>query len=222
MAFEAQSVKLSYDNSSLLSEKDSVMIEYRSFKKQYGEDGNVLMVGIKNPNIFNYDQFVAWYDLGNTIRAIDGVQDVISMTRGINLVKNEVIHQFDYVPLVVKRPTSQSEVDSLKNTILGLRFYEGMLYNPKTQASLMAITLDKTKLNDRSRIALVAGIVKAADTYRIQNNVEIHYSGMPYIRTITMQKVKHELFLFILMSIAIAATIMFMFFKSMKVVLSSL
>ena len=50
MAFEAQSVKLSYDNSSLLSEKDSVMIEYRSFKQQYGEDGNVLMVG-KDPMV---------------------------------------------------------------------------------------------------------------------------------------------------------------------------
>ena len=222
MAFEAQSVKLSYDNSSLLSETDSVMIEYRSFKKQYGEDGNVLMVGIKTPDIFRYDQFVAWYDLGNSIRAIDGVQDVISITRGINLIKNEVIHQFDYAPLVIRRPKTQTEVDSLKNKILGLKFYEGMLYNPKTHASLMAITLDKNKLNDRSRIALVANIVKTADAYRLQNKVEIHYSGMPYIRTITMQKVKHELFLFILMSIGIAATIMFMFFKSVKVVLSSL
>ena len=76
-----------------------------------------------------------------------------------------------------------------------------MLYNPKTHAALMAITLDKKKLNDRSRIALVASIQKTADAYQQLNKVEIHYSGMPYIRTITMQKVKHELFLFILMSI---------------------
>ena len=222
MIFKAQEVKLSYDNSSLLSEKDSVMIKYQNFKNQYGEDGNVLMLGIKNPDIFKYDQFIEWYDLANTIRSIDGVQDVISMTRGINLIKNEVIHQFDYYPLVTFRPKTQLEVDSLKKLILGLRFYEGMLYNPKTQASLMAITLDKKKLNDRSRIALVANIVKSAEAYKSKTNVEIHYSGMPYIRTITMQKVKRELFLFILMSIAIAATIMFLFFKSMKVVLSAL
>jgi uncharacterized protein len=222
MAYKAFNVKLSYDNSSLLSDKDSVMAEYQKFKKQYGEDGNVLMIGIKDPDIFQLNHFNGWFDLGNSIREIEGVQEVISMTRGINLVKNDSTHQFDYAPLVKQRPATQSEVDSLRNTILGLKFYEGMLHNPRTKASLMAITLDKTKLNDRTRIALVANIVKAAEAFRQQNNVEIHYSGMPYIRTITMQKIKHELFLFILMSIAIAAAIMLLFFKSMKVVLSSL
>lgn len=222
MALEAQRVKLSYDNTSLLSVKDSAMIEYQQFKSQYGEDGNVLMIGIKNPQIFNLDQFNQWYDLGNSIRAIDGVQEVVSMTRGINLVKNEKTHQFDYFPLVEQRPSSQQEVDSLKNTILGLKFYEGLLFNPRTNAALMAITLDKNKLNDRTRITLVANIVKTATAYQNQSKVEIHYSGMPYIRTITMQKVKQELFLFVLMSMAIAALIMLLFFKSMKVVLSSL
>lgn len=222
MSYKALDVKLSYDNSSLLSNKDSVMAEYLNFKEQFGEDGNVLMIGIKDPNIFQLDHFNAWYDLGNTIRAIDGVQEVVSMTRGINLVKNEQTHQFDYLPLVKNRPASQQEVDSVKNTITSLKFYEGMLYNSKTNAALMAVTLDKNKLNDRSRIALVDNISKAAEAYRQQNKVEIHFSGMPYIRTITMFKVKRELLIFILMSIAIAATIMYLFFRSMKVVLSSL
>ena len=222
MAFEAQKVKLSYDNTSLLSTSDSAMIDYQKFKAQYGEDGNVLMIGIRNPDIFRLEQFNAWYDLGDSVRAVNGVQEVVSITRGINLFKNEATHQFDYFPLVKKRPTSQQEVDSLKNTILGLKFYEGILYNPRTNASLMAITLDKKKLNDRSRIALVANIVNAATVYQNKSKIEIHYSGMPYIRTITMQKVKRELFLFVLMSMAISALIMLMFFKSMKVVLSSL
>ena len=222
LAFEAQSVKLSYDSASLLSARDSAIIDYQKFKAQYGEDGNVLMIGIKNPEIFRFDQFTAWYDLGDSIRAINGVQEVVSMTRGINLVKNEATHQFDYFPLVKQRPTTQQEVDSLKNKILSLKFYEGLLYNPRTNAALMAITLDKKKLNDRTRIALVANIVKAATLYGKKNSVEIHYSGMPYIRTITMQKVKQELLLFVLMSMAIAALIMLLFFKSMKVVLSSL
>jgi len=222
MAFEAQKVKLSYDNTSLLSTSDSAMIDYQKFKAQYGEDGNVLMIGIRNPDIFRLEQFNAWYDLGDSVRAVNGVQEVVSITRGINLFKNEATHQFDYFPLVKKRPTSQQEVDSLKNTILGLKFYEGILYNPRTNAALMAITLDKKKLNDRSRIALVANIVNAATVYQNKSKIEIHYSGMPYIRTITMQKVKRELFLFVLMSMAISALIMLMFFKSMKVVLSSL
>jgi predicted RND superfamily exporter protein len=222
MAFEALSVKLSYENSSLLAAKDSAMVEYQKFKAQFGEDGNVLMIGIKDPEIFRLEHFNAWYELGDSIRAIDGVQEVISITRGINLFKNEGTHQFDYFPLVKQRPSTQEEVDSLKNMILGLKFYEGILYNPTTNAALMAVTLDKNKLNDRTRIALVDKIKKTADAYEQVNKVKIHYSGMPYIRTITMQKVKRELFIFVLMSMAIAAIIMLLFFKSMKVVLSSL
>ncbi len=222
MAYEAQSVKLSYENTALLGAKDSAMVEYQKFKNQYGEDGTVLMIGIKNPDIFKLDQFTAWYDLGNTIRGIEGVEDVISMTRGLNLVKNDVTHQFDYYPLVMKRLTKQAEVDSLRNTLLGLKFYEGMLYNRKTNAALMAITLNKKILVDKRRIALVANIVNAATAYGTANKIDVHYSGMPYIRTIMMKTVKQELLIFILMSIGIAAIIMYLFFRSFKVVLSSL
>jgi uncharacterized protein len=222
MAFEGKDVKLSYENSSLLPEKDSTRIEYQNFKNLFGEDGNVIVIGAINPDLFTLNQFNAWADLGSDIRKIDGVQEVINITRAINLVKNEETHQFNILPVVSQKAISQAEVDSLKNVILSLKFYEGMLYNPKTKATLMTITLDKKKLNDISRIALINNIIKSVDAYKLKNNVEIHCSGMPYIRTVTMQKVKHELFLFVLISIAVATFIMFLFFKSLRVVISSL
>jgi len=222
MGYKAVNVKLSYENTSLLSDRDSVMLDYMQFKHRFGEDGNVFVIGVKNPDIFSLNQFNAWYDLSNQIKNIDGVQDVISMTRAINLVKNEKTHKFDVDTIVKQRPTTQVEVDSLKKEFLALKFYQDMLYNPKTGASLIAITLDKSKMNDKRRIILVDKILTAAEAYRQNNHVEIHYSGMPYIRTVTMQKVQHELFLFILMSLGISALIMFFFFRSMRVVLISL
>jgi len=222
MAFKGKDAKLSYENTSLLPENDSTRMEYQAFKDRFGEDGNVIVIGAINPELFKLDQFNAWADLGTEIRGIDGVLEVVNITRAINLVKNEETHQFNIVPVISKKATSQAEVDSLKNVILGLKFYEGMLYNPKTQATLMTVTLDKKKLNDISRIALINNIVKSVDAYKLKNNVEIHSSGMPYIRTVTMQKVKHELFLFVLISIAVATFIMFLFFKSIRVILSSL
>lgn len=222
MAYKGQGVKMSYENSSLLPEKDSTRIAYEEFRKMFGEDGNVIVIGAVNPDIFEISQFTAWSDLGNQIRTIDGVQEVVSITRAINLSKNEETHQFAIRPVMAHKPQTQAEVDSLKNIILGLKFYEGMLYNPKTKATLMTITLDKRKLNDKMRIPLIEKIVETVQAYSAQNKVEIHYSGMPYIRTVTMQKIKHELFMFIIISIAVAALILFMFFRSIKVVLSSL
>ena len=195
---------------------------YQAFKNQFGEDGNVIVIGAINPDLFKLEQFNAWAQLGNNIRKIDGVQEVINISRAINLVKNEETHQFNISNIVNREATSQAEVDSLKKTILSLKFYEGMLYNPKTKATLMTITLDKKKLNDISRIALINNIIKSVDAYKLKNNVEIHCSGMPYIRTVTMQKVKHELFLFVLISIAVATFIMFLFFRSLRVIISSL
>jgi hypothetical protein len=222
MAYKGKDVKLSYDNAPMLPDKDSTRIQYLEFKKLFGEDGNLIVVGAINPDIFTLSQFNAWADLGTKIREIDGVKEVVNISRAVTLIKNEADHKFIIKPLVSQKPTTQAEVDSLKNVILSLKFYEGMLFNPKTKASLMTIALDKNKLNDVSRIALIDQVVKAVEAYRVQNKVEIHYSGMPYIRTVTMQKIKHELFLFVLISIAVAAFIMFLFFRSMRVVLSSL
>ncbi|MDP2114954.1 MAG: MMPL family transporter, partial [Bacteroidota bacterium] len=222
MAYKGQDVKLSYENTSLLPDKDSTRIEYQEFKKLFGEDGNVIVIGTKKPDIFLLEQFNAWADLGKTLREIEGVEEVLSISRSINLIKNDSTRQFDVLPIVSKKATSQAEVDSLKNLILSLKIYEGMLYNPKTQATLMTITLDKKKINDESRIVLVDNLISAVEAYSAKHNVEIHYSGMPYIRTVTMQKIKRELFMFILMSTAVAALIMFLFFRSVKVVISSL
>lgn len=222
MAYKAKDVSLSYENSSLLPEKDSTRIEYQEFKKLFGEDGNVIVIGTINPDLFKLDQFNAWSDLGNEVRKIDGILEVLNISRAINLVKNEETHQFKIVPVVAQKPTTQAEVDSLKNQILGLKFFEGLLYNPKTKATLMTVTLDKKKLNDISRIAITNSITNAVEAYKAKNKVEIHCSGMPYIRTITMQKIKHELFLFVIISIAVATFIMFLFFKSLRVIISSL
>lgn len=222
MGYKGRDVKLSYENSSLLPEKDSTRIEYQNFKNRFGEDGNVIVIGTVNPNLFQLEQFNAWSDLGNEIRKVDGVQEVLTISRAIELVKNEETHQFSIVPVVSKRPTTQAETDSLRNKILGLKFYEGLLYNPETKATLMTVTLDKKKLNDISRIAIINSITQAVDAYKAKNNVEIHCSGMPYIRTIMMQKIKHELFLFVIISIVVATFIMFLFFRSIRVIISSL
>ncbi len=222
MVYEAKDVKLSYENSSLLPVKDSTRIEYQKFKNLFGEDGNVIVIGTINPELFKLEQFNAWTKLGSDIHKIDGVLEVLNISRAINLVKNEETHQFSIVPVVTQKPTTQAEVDSLKNTIHKLKFYEGLLYNPKTNATLMTVTLDKKKINDISRIAIINSITEAVNAYKTKNNVEIHCSGMPYIRTVTMQKVKHELFLFVIISIFVATFIMFLFFKSIRVILSSL
>jgi hypothetical protein len=222
MAWQGLGVKLSYDFARMLPADDPAAIEYDAFKKRFGEDGSVLVIGVVNPDMFKLDELNAWYDLTADMVKIDGVAGVTSIAKAANIVKNEQLKQFEFLPVMPERPASQAEADSLKKKLHTLKFYQGLLYNPETDAYLLAVTLDKQKLNDKSRMTVTDNIVKRAQAYSDQTGHQLHYSGLPYIRTVMMRMIKNELYLFIFLSIGIAALILFLFFRSFKVVASSL
>jgi hypothetical protein len=86
----------------------------------------------------------------------------------MSVIKNDSLREFVFSPVLSRRLTSQAEADSLKEKILGLKFYEGFLYNPRTNAYLMAITLDKKRVNDKSRTELVGKINDMANGIQSQ------------------------------------------------------
>ncbi|MCK4289003.1 MAG: MMPL family transporter, partial [Bacteroidales bacterium] len=57
------------------------------------------------------------------------------------------------------------------------------------------------------------------DEFGKKYNIDVHYSGLPYIRTITSKKVEDELKFFVYMALLIASIILFIFFRSFKAVL---
>jgi len=222
MAWQGIGVKLSYDGMRMLPANDSAIIDYDDFRKRFGEDGSVIVIGIQNPDMFRLDELAAWYDLSEDMSKIDGVNAVTSITKAANIVKNDSLRKFEFLPVISTRPTTQAEADSLKSMLESLKFYQGLLYNPETDAYLLAVTLDKNKINDESRLAVTDDIVNRAKAYSALTGHKLHYSGLPYIRTVMTRMIKNELFLFIFLSIGIAAVILFLFFRSLKVVLSSL
>jgi len=222
MAYKATFVELSYELPRMLSSEDSVSIKYDIFKGRFGEDGNVFVVGIKNKHIFELSQFNALYEMCDTIKKIEGVENVLSITQTINLYKDTVKKKFDFIKVVPVKPHSQAQINNIRNLIFSLPFYNGLLYNQEKDVFLVAITLDKNEINDKNREVLVSEITSVVENFKHKTGSEIHYSGLPYIRTVQTQMIKSELILFIILSLIIAAAIMVLFFKSAKVVLSSM
>jgi uncharacterized protein len=68
MGYKAREVKLSYEMARTLPANDSTYLRYESFKKQFGEDGSVLFIGIQDRNLFKLDEFNDWFDLSKNIR----------------------------------------------------------------------------------------------------------------------------------------------------------
>jgi predicted RND superfamily exporter protein len=219
MGYKAREVKLSYEMARTLPANDSTYLLYESFKKQFGEDGSVLFIGIEDKNLFRLDEFNDWFDLSYNIRKIPGVEEVVSVTRLYKLVKNDSLKQFEFIPLCNEKPRSQAEVDSIKKTIYNLPFYQGLILNRETFATIMAVTLDKNQLDTKNRVQLISDIKQAADKFGVKYNNPLHYSGLPFIRTIISKKVEGELKLFVVLALLISALFLYLFFRSVKAVL---
>lgn len=219
MGWEGSKVQMSYEFASMLPESDTTSRIYQRFKETFGQDGAVMFVGVQDERLFELEHFKAWHDLTEKVRTIEGVQEVVSVARIFHLIRNDSLRKFDFRPVMERLPQTQEELDSLRYYIQQLRFYEGLLYNSATNVSVMMITLDNHVLNSKDRIALVYEIKEVLDNFTDRFGIQLRYSGLPYIRTITSQKIQHELVLFVFLSLVIASAILFTFFRSGRTVL---
>jgi predicted RND superfamily exporter protein len=225
-------LELSYKYARVLPEDDEMAIAYEKFKQKYGEDGNVMLLTFQDSTMFGLKKYQGWYDLTESIRKIEGVQEVMSTARLYNIVRDDDSTKFDIVQVVQRRPETQEEVDSIKKQIWRLPFYDGLIINKETMATVMVITFSQEVLHAKDRVAIVNQINTKGEEYATNYNIPqtgvdangngqlddselsaMHFSGMPHIRTQYMQKIGGEMQLFLFLSIGVTALILFVFFR---------
>jgi len=221
MGYEATKIQLTYSYPQILPADDSTYIEYENFRKLFGEDGSVMVIGIEDKNLFELKKFNDWYELSTQIKNITGIKELMSVAKLYNIHRNDSLNKFDFLSIVSSAPKSQAELDSLKAIIESLPFYDGLVYNKKTGASLMAITFTKKDLNSKSRIEIVHQIKILGDEFAKKHNLQIHYSGLPYVRTALMEKVSAEMGLFMGLAALVMVIILWLFFRSFSAVFFS-
>ncbi len=222
MAYKAGDVQMSYQYAPLLPEDDPAYLEYEAFEQQFGNEGNLMVIGVTDQDFFKLNHFKYWTNFSKKVSDIKGVTSVLSASEAYNLIKNKDEKQFEIEQVFNTNINSQYELDSLKSTFYNLPFYESTLYNKKTNTYLMAITLTPEILQSPERVELINNIKKAGDEYSSRSNNELHYSGLPYIRVTTAEMIKKELNMFIFLALGVTAVIMFLFFRSFKVVMFSM
>ncbi|MCF8307660.1 MAG: MMPL family transporter [Bacteroidales bacterium] len=218
-AYQAQDIKLSYELTKMLPDDDSTSIVYEEFKRTFGKDGNIMFTGLQSERLFELDFFNDMYDLTYELKETEGVKQVLSPARIYHLYKNEATHKFDFEPIITKKPETQKELDSLRQIIYNQPLFENMLFNKKKHSAIMMISLDKELLNNKKRVKLIEKIKNKIEPFGEKHGVNLHYSGLPYIRTLTTQKIQNELNYFILLALVIASVALFLFFRSLKAVL---
>lgn len=213
MAWKASYVKLSFMGSKILPLTDSAFIKYNNFKSQFGEDGNMMVLGVSSPDLLKKEQFNEWKALAAEIQKIEGIKQVLSIGNLYDLQKDTSNQRFVLKQLSGTTVLSDTEMDSIKQRIYELPFYEGLLYNKESHATLMAINIDIKILNTKKRAPIIQSILDKTDAFSKRNKLEVHYSGLPFIRTAVSRLVSKEFVLFLGLSILVAAVILFIFFR---------
>ena len=222
MAYRASRVQLSYDFTKTIPTDNPKYRAYQEFRQRFGEDGNVLVVGMQTDKFFQLDLFSDYITFTEALKKVPGVDDVLGISAAINLVKDTITQKPRVVPVFPAHPISQAQLDSDKIEFLGLPFYRGLLYNPETNTWLTAVHVNKDVMNSAGRIATVNAITRVVDSFGIQHGVAMHTSGLPLIRTRMAMKVSKETTWFLLGSVLILSIILFLFFRSLSTVLLSL
>jgi predicted RND superfamily exporter protein len=222
MAYEASKIELSYQFARILPSNDPVEKEYQDFRKLFGEDGSVMVIGWQDPEIFEVNKFADWCKLTQRIRETDGIKSVLSLANLQKAVRNDSLRQFDFKPVIKNIPTTQQEVDSIKKEILNLPLYEGLVLNSKSNATLIVITFNDKELNSKRRLSIVSDIEIIAEEFATKYATDLHYSGMPYIRTVNMKKISGEMELFMGLAVFVTLLILWAFFRSLRLTVLSI
>ncbi|MGD9932026.1 MAG: RND family transporter, partial [Mangrovibacterium sp.] len=199
--------------------KDSANVDYQNFRKLFGEEGNWIVVGIEDADFFKLPHFNQWVQLNKDLREIDGVENLLSASSAFNLRKNAPERKFELEPVFPEEIATQEQLDSLAKTFHSLPFYKGLLYNPADHAYMLAITVNKDKMQSKDREQLVLAIKERCDTFSEETGLEVHYSGLPYIRVINSIRIKKEIYLFSALAMGLCIITLFLFFRSFKAVL---
>ena len=218
LGFYARKVEMSYEYASILPKKDQAYKDYQKFVHTFGEEGNLIIIGVQDSNFFKLNHFQRWRELSNNLSKVEGVENLLSVSNTYDLVKNTKEKRFEIKPVFPDTISTQAGLDAREKVFRSLPFYRKMVYNSKTNAYLLAITVNKDKMQTKERENMVKSIQRICHQFETQENVKLHYSGLPYIRVVNAIKIKKELYLFSALALAICIVVLFLFFRSFKAV----
>lgn len=218
MGFQIRNLEMSYEQASLLPQQDSAYTDYLQFQETFGQEGNVMVFAIQDSDFYQLDKINDWIKMGNRIMEQKGVNAMVSITHTFNLHKNTELQKFEIRPIFPKEVRTQQELDSLAFIAENLPFYNGTLINKANHVYGMLVTVSAEVMNSPARVGLVKKIQDITREFTEKYRIKMHYSGLPYIRVVTAENIKKEMYMFIALSLLITAIILYLFFRSFRIV----
>ncbi|MGK0448509.1 MAG: putative RND superfamily exporter protein, partial [Polaribacter sp.] len=152
LATQMKYMKFSYTEANLLPENHEANLEYNKFLEIFGEEGNLVILGIKDSTVFTPQKFNAWNNLVQQFENLEEIDFTISIADVQKLKADRKKRKFILEPLYEKDPTTIKEVLEIKKQLFEkLPFYDNLLFNKETGTLQTAIYIKKEIINTPKR-----------------------------------------------------------------------
>lgn len=219
MAYHARNAEMSYDFRGTVPANDPEQEYFTEFRKQFGEDGNIVAIGLRDSSIYEYENFEKLRQFCLSVKKLEGVNDVISLPRIKKIEKDTAKTQFVLTDIFPDKITSQADLDSLLVEAKKQKFYIGQIVNETNGAIAILVSIQKEVLNSSARIGLTDNIIAEGHAFSEATGITLHYAGLPFVRSVIASQVGQELKIFLLLSVIITGIILLIFFRSFRAVL---
>lgn len=211
-------MRFTYTEANLLPDEHSVNLEYNKFLETFGEEGNLIVLGIKDDALFTVENLNAWNNLASSFKDYSEIETVVSINDLQKLVKNTRKEQFDLEPFIKDSIHSIEEVNKLQQELFEqYPFYDNFLFNKETKTIRSALYLNKSIVNTSARKDFITDVlIPKIESFEERNNLDVRVSGMPYIRTLNSQNIIDEIGMFISAALIVTSLIFFFFFRSFR------
>ena len=224
LAFQWEHMRFSTSEANLLPDEHPINLAYNSFLERFGEEGNVVVLGIQDSSLYSPAKFNRWNKFSKQLEAFPEVDFVLSTDNLQELVKDNEKQEFVLQPFLRSDPKTQGDVDTLTTHLFTeLPFYDNLIYNKESRTIRTIMYLDKDLVNTGVRKDFILkDLNDLVDDFEAETGLDVRISGMPYIRTLNSQNIIDEIGKFIFAALAVTSLIFFFFFRSFRATLISM
>ena len=117
LATQMKYMKFSYTEANLLPEDHVANLQYNKFLEIFGEEGNLVILGIKDTTVFTPAKFNAWNSLAEQFNDLEEIDFTFSIADVQKLKADRKKRKFVLEPLYEKNPTTPAEVSAIKKQL---------------------------------------------------------------------------------------------------------
>src|SRR5690349_9391064 len=112
MGWQASKVKINYEFANAIPTDNPKFVAYQAFRKQFGEDGNLLVIGVQSDRFFQKSFFDDYRQLQADVKKVAGVEGVLAVPGAVALVKNDSLEKLDALAVFPDTLRTQADIDT--------------------------------------------------------------------------------------------------------------